>query len=209
MILDILNQFDFFSAVPLRGSATYGEIAQKTNLPESIVRRILRHAFLGHIFAEAPPSSGRVVHTAKSALVVKEPVIRGWIAHNLEEVRPATNNVARSLREHSAGHRIASQDPLQSGFALADLDGSGRPVLHWDFLSNTPEGQREGYRAVRFSDAMETVAMTSVVASEDAIRLGFDWESLGDATVVDVRATPQLTRDMQLIWTIGRRFERP
>lgn len=186
MILDILNQFDFFNAVPIRGSATYSEIAQRTTLPESIVRRILRHAFLGRLFAEVPPGSGKVVHTAKTALVVRKPAIRGWIAHNLEEMRPATTNTAKSLRQFDAGREFSSQDPLQSGFSIADLDGTGHPVLHWEFLRSAPEGRQAGHRAAQFSAAMETAAMSSAMKAEDIIRFGFDWEGLGDATVVDV-----------------------
>lgn len=45
MVMDVLNQFDFWSAVPAGGSATYSEIVEATKLPEEVVRRILRYAF--------------------------------------------------------------------------------------------------------------------------------------------------------------------
>lgn len=40
-VLKIMNKFDFWSAVPLDGSASYDEIAERTNLPIDAVRRIL------------------------------------------------------------------------------------------------------------------------------------------------------------------------
>lgn len=40
-VLKIMNNFDFWSAVPLDGSASYDEIAKRTNLPVDAVRRVL------------------------------------------------------------------------------------------------------------------------------------------------------------------------
>ena len=151
-----MNQFNFWNAVPLGRSTSYSEIARKTTLPESLVRRILRHAFLNKLFAEASP--GHVVHTAKTAYVAKSPRTQSWIALNLEQVRPATVYLAKSLREYSAGKDSPSQEPLESAFALADLDRTGQPVDFWTFLKNDPEGNPKGYRANRFAEAMQVIS---------------------------------------------------
>ncbi|KAL1840070.1 hypothetical protein VTK73DRAFT_3857 [Phialemonium thermophilum] len=57
MILSVLDRFDFWSAVPLSGSASYADVAARTQLPETLVRRILRHAMTMRLFAQAGQSS--------------------------------------------------------------------------------------------------------------------------------------------------------
>jgi hypothetical protein len=42
--LNVLNQFDFWAAVPLTGEASYDEIAKHVQLPVDVVSRILDHA---------------------------------------------------------------------------------------------------------------------------------------------------------------------
>lgn len=187
MTLDVFNQFDFFSAVPLNGSATYSDIARATNLPESIVQRILRYAGAMRLFAEAPPRSETVVHTASSAFLAKNPRMRSWLSHNLEEVRVGTVYVPESLRKYSAGKETSSEELLESGFSIADVDKTGHPQTFWDYIRHTPKGKPEGFRANRFAEAMQTAAMASSTNLDDVVKLGFDWDALGEATVVDVR----------------------
>ncbi len=87
---DVLNEFNFWDAVPLNGSASYAEIAKATQLPEQIVRRYLRHAFTLFIFAEEGPGTDRVVHSASSAYVVRHPNMRSLIGHTMQDNRPAS-----------------------------------------------------------------------------------------------------------------------
>lgn len=185
MIMDIINQFDFFSAVPLGGSASYGEIASKTNLPESIVRRVIRHAMTMRLFAEKPPGSGSITHTSTTAFMARYPNWRSWLGHNFEDVRPGTVYVPESLSKFSAGRDKPSEDILNSGVALADVDHLGHPISPWEYIDRTPEGKPEGYRANRFAEAMQIAASTSAVKAPDLLA-AFDWNSFGEATVIDV-----------------------
>lgn len=186
MVLSVLNEFDFFSTVPLGGSITYGEIAHQTTLPESMVRRILRHAMTMKFFEEKPPGSGRVAHTSPTAFMAKNSTWRSWLAHNLEEVRPGTVYVPMALKKFHAGNIEPTEDILKAGFAIADFDGTGSPTSFWDYLIRTPEGKQDGYRDHRFSEAMQAVAEASAVKTEVLLTTAFDWSSLGEATVVDV-----------------------
>lgn len=188
MVLDVLNQFDFFSAVPLGGSATYEDIARTTNLAEPIVRRILRHARMMRLFAEAPPGSDAVVHTSNTAFLVKQPLLRSWLTHNLEEVRPACVQTPAALTAFSSGAK-ASEEILESGFSLADVDKMGRPTSFWDYLKHTPAGKPKGFRSKRFAESMQVASMASAISRDDVVKQGFDWAALGDATVVDVSAS--------------------
>lgn len=185
MFLDILNQFDFFSVVPLGGPTTYGELAQKTSMPESTVRRVLQHAFTNHLFAESPVGSGRVVHTAATALVAKTPSLSAWLAHHQEEAQPATVHQEQSLRRFSADMK-PSQEITESAFALADLDKTGCLVTYWDYLKVKTEGKPANYRAKRFVAAMELAAGHSSIKPFDVLERGFVWARLGNATIVDV-----------------------
>ncbi|KAH7006998.1 S-adenosyl-L-methionine-dependent methyltransferase [Ilyonectria destructans] len=185
MITDILNQFNFFSAVPLGGSANYGEIAGKTNLPESIVRRVIRHAMTMRLFEEKPPGSGSITHTSTTAFMARYPIWRSWLGHNFEDVRPGTVYVPESLSKFSAGRDKPSEDILNSGVALADVDHLGHPTSPWEYIDRTPEGKPDGYRANRFAEAMQILASTSAVKAPDLLA-AFDWNSFGEATVIDV-----------------------
>lgn len=188
MIMDIINQFDFFSAVPLGGSASYGEIASKTNLPESIVRRVIRHAITMRLFEEKPPGSGSITHTSTTAFMARYPIWRSWVGHNFEDVRPGTVYVPESLSKFSAGRDKPSEDILNSGVALADVDHLGHPTSPWEYIDRSPEGKPEGYRANRFAEAMQIAASTSAVKAPDLLA-AFDWNSFGEATVIDVSTT--------------------
>lgn len=192
MTLDILNQFDFFSAIPLGGSATYSDIARATTLPESIVHRVLRYAAAMRLFAEGPSGSGTIIHTASSAFLAKNHRMRSWLSHNLEELRVGALYTPESLRKYSAGKERPSEEVLESGFAIADIDKTGHRITFWDYIQHTPEGKPEGFRAKRFAEAMQATAMASATNPDEVVKRGFDWDTLGQATVVDV-SRPKLS----------------
>lgn len=76
---------------------------------------------------------------------------------------------------------------MESGFSIADVDKTGHPTAFWGYMRHTPEGKQEGFRAKRFAEAMQTAAMASATNFDDAVKPEFDWDALGQATVVDVR----------------------
>ncbi|KAL6406909.1 hypothetical protein AUP68_09723 [Ilyonectria robusta] len=184
-ILDVLNRFGFFTSVPVGESATYSDIAARTTLPESLVRRILRHAMTMRLFDEKPPYSGKIVHTSTTAFMSKNPIWRSWVAHNMEDMRPGIVYLPESLKKFSAGKDVPSDDILQSGCAIADFDRVGHPSSLWEYLERTPEGKPSDYRVNRFAEAMQAAALSSAVKTEDLLST-YDWARLGNATVVDV-----------------------
>ena len=186
MILDTFNQFNFWDAVPLGGSATISEVAQRTTLPESLVRRLLAYAIPCRIFAHGPPGSDSIVHTSLSACIVKKPLYRSWLTHNLEDVRPGVVHAPEAFRKYSAGKDKETEDILESGFAVADHDRLGQPSNLWQYLDREVEGKPKGFRTQTFAQAMQTAASASAIRVEDVLLTGYDWESLGEATVIDV-----------------------
>src|SRR3569833_369438 len=181
MVLDVLSQLDFFTAVPLNGSITYAELAKKTNVSEPVVRRLLRHAMTSRFFAPAPDDSVR--HSANSAQVARTPLLKSWIAHNCQEIRPALIHQTKTKQHTNA---TKNEKNTESAFALADIDRKGHPVSFWDYLNDAPKGVPEGFRAQRFAEAMRAASKSSAVSRQEVIKNGLDWAALGEATVVDV-----------------------
>ena len=192
----MLNQFDFWSAVPLTGSTTYDEISQRTKLPVELVHRFLRHAATMRLFTEEIPAEGpdsddnspsprRVVHTSTSAFVARNPAHRSWMSHHLEESHHACTRLPDALRKFSLGKDIPSQELNETPFALAfgDRVESGK---FWDFIRRDGEGSEKGFRLRRFAQAMRVARISSAMDFQGLLTTGFNWESLGEGTVVDV-----------------------
>jgi hypothetical protein len=185
-ILDILNQFNFWDAVPINGSATYTEIAVKVNLPENLVRRILRYAITIRYFAFAPGSKETIVHTSLSAAPAKNKLLRAWLQHNFEEVRPGTVHIPESFRKYSAGSDEPSQEATQSAFTLANVDRLSEPQTYWDYLTRQEEGKPKDFRSSRFAQAMMAAASASAIKTADLLQIGYDWKAVGEMILVDI-----------------------
>ncbi|KAF4445637.1 Sterigmatocystin 8-O-methyltransferase [Fusarium austroafricanum] len=185
-ITNILNQFDFWGAVPLDGSATYAEIAAKVNLPEDIVRRVLKYAISTRVFASATDAPDSVCHSSISALPARQKLYQSWLRHVFEEAAPGSILVAESLRKFSRGKQVHSQEPTESGFALANLDKMDEPQNFWDYINREVEGKPKGWRSAKFAECMQVAAAASALKADDLLKSAYDWNKLGEATVVDV-----------------------
>ncbi|RKK94328.1 hypothetical protein BFJ68_g15204 [Fusarium oxysporum] len=118
-VTNILNQFNFWNAVPIGGSATYAEITARVHLPESIVRRVLKYAISIRIFAGAN-------------------------------------------------------------------DKPDSPQTFWDYVNREVECKPKGWRSARFAECMQVAASASVIKTDDLLKSAYDWNKLGEATVVDI-----------------------
>ncbi|EHK17895.1 uncharacterized protein TRIVIDRAFT_194407 [Trichoderma virens Gv29-8] len=184
MALDVLNRFNFWGAVPIGGSASYAEIAVATKLPEEIVRRFLRFGMNIYLFRQESPGSDRIIHTAASAYMARNHHMQSFTSHLLEDVRPATTVMADALQKWLVEHPTPSEEVEHAPFYLASFDGKvvSRPM--WEFLNvDEKEGKPKGYRATRFAEGLQDLG--GMVNTETYVET-FDWESLGEATVVDV-----------------------
>ncbi|KAF2209135.1 hypothetical protein CERZMDRAFT_87114 [Cercospora zeae-maydis SCOH1-5] len=181
--LDILNQFDFFSRVPLDQTASYSEIAASTNIPEDITRRTFRYAFTMRIFAPDPQDANRVTHTAFSAHMARNPLLRSWVGHALEEAGGASHHAPDALRKFNSGRSSLSQDLHETPFGLSwPLLSDGRLADFWSVGQDDP---KEAWRAQRFAEAMQASVLSGVVQADEVVTR-YDWKSLGPASIVDV-----------------------
>ncbi|KAL6154162.1 hypothetical protein ACJQWK_01541 [Exserohilum turcicum] len=117
-------------AVPLTGTTSFAEVADKTGVPQALVTRLIRHATIYHCFQEAAP--GRIAHTAASAALHQGGSVRDWLDMTFEEWGPASVKAVEALRRFPGGH-----EPKEGAFALAF---GGQPIF--DYLAERPERAR-------------------------------------------------------------------
>lgn len=203
--LNILNHFDFWSAVPLGGSASYAEIAQRTSLPQDVVYRVLQHAVTLRIFVETsepppppaseappspPPSSrGGVRHTARSAALARSAGLRALVGTILDDAGAPMMVMNEALRRYSFGRAELTQEMSESAFALLHSGGTfGKHGNSWELLENDGEGERKGWRQRNFVEFMRYIK--EIFHLEGVVLEAHDWKAAGKATVVDVSIVP-------------------
>lgn len=175
-VLSILSHYDVWNVVPLQDKISYDDLSKKIGIPRSYIHRILRHAMTRRIFWE--PTPGYVAHTASSAAVAQDSSLSAWIGHNIDEIGRALSWQAEALDKWGD-----TEDPSKTAFCLATQLPEGSTVF--DFLQSDGEGEKKGWRAKRFGLAMAAISKTGSFSSKH-LHAGFDWSSLGEATLVDV-----------------------
>jgi hypothetical protein len=141
------------------------------------------------LFAETSPGSGEIVHTANSAYPLKNTKMKAWIGHNIEEVAAACIDLPSTLRKYGD-----SQEPGHCATAVHFFPDAPKEETFFDWAGRSErDGEEKGWRVRRFGEAMASMAPMGAFRIEH-INAGFDWDSLGEATVVDVRASSGTTR---------------
>lgn len=180
----MLNHFDFWSAVPLEGEATYAEISKKTNLPLEVVQRILEHGKTLHLFTwGSTPTS--VKHTSRSAALLKNKGLRALVSTVIDDAGPPMTVMNQQLRKYSLGKQELTRDMDKTAFALLQ---SGELTkgwkTSWDLLEEDGEGERKGWRQRNFVDFMAYIK--EIFRLEDVIKGAYDWKNAGNVKVIDV-----------------------
>ncbi|KAL1635403.1 hypothetical protein SLS56_001828 [Neofusicoccum ribis] len=185
--LNALNYFDFWSAVPVDGSASYSEIAQRVSLPEDVARRIVQHGATLRIFAETEPgrTSTRVVHTSRSAALARSSGLRALTSTILDDAGAPMMVMNEALQRYSRGKPALTQDMNETSFALFHSGGIyGKHGNSWDLLEKDGEGEKKGWRARNFVEFMRYVK--EIFHLEGVVLDAHDWKTVGKAKVVDV-----------------------
>ncbi|OAX79556.1 hypothetical protein ACJ72_06121 [Emergomyces africanus] len=185
--LNTLNYFDFWSAVPLAGSASYAEIAKHTSLPEDVAHRLLQHAMTLRIFSETEPGkpSSLVQHTSRSAALARSSGLKALVSTVLDDAGAPVMVLNEALARYSRGKPALTQEMNESSFALFHRSGIyGKYSNSWEFLENDGEGEKKGWRAANFAVFMRYVK--EIFHLEEVLVKCHDWKTEGKATVVDV-----------------------
>ncbi|ETS86138.1 hypothetical protein PFICI_04163 [Pestalotiopsis fici W106-1] len=137
--LHVLYKFELAKNVPMSGSISYGELADRCGLSEAQTRRYIRSAISFRVFDE--PIVGMVQHNAASALLVTT-TLHDWIGMATEEIGPAALKVADSMQSFPS-----SSNPAESPFAIAH--GSNGDKDLFAIVGSEPD------RMTRLANAME------------------------------------------------------
>lgn len=173
--LQVVYRFKLGQAIPFEGGATYKEVAEKTGLTEHRVASILRQTAINHIFHEDRPN--HVVHTATSKLMITDPLMWDYLGHYTEENFPSTAKMAPTLAKYPK-----SEELHETPFCEA-LDYH-KPGGFFQYTNENAESQK------RFFNVMREVGMMPGVDYRHVAK-GYDWEGLGNATVIDVSRLPR------------------
>lgn len=161
-----LDRLGFYDAIPVGETRTYAQISEVTKQPANTIRRIVRHAMTQHIFHEPQPNV--VAHTHASRLLTENHAVRDYYGTVCEEVWPAATRAADALEKWP---NPTEKD--QSGYVL--MRGH---TIHQEITENPVKHKR-------YDNAMAAFTTDARVGLRHVID-GYDWSSLGKATIVDV-----------------------
>ncbi|KAI1183184.1 sterigmatocystin 8-O-methyltransferase [Nemania serpens] len=184
--LNILNHFDFWSAVPLEGSASYYEISERVSLPKDVVTRVLQHGITLRLFDEVEDDSSRIRHTSRSAALARQPGLQALVSSVLDVTGAPMMTMTSALEMYSKGKSELTQDLSETAFALFHSTGpfGKKHANSWDYLENDGEGDRRGWRQQKFVEFMKYIK--DIFHLEGIVLDAYDWAAAGTATVVDV-----------------------
>ena len=180
--LDILNHFDFWSAVPLTGTATTASIAKHTNLPEEVVTRVLDHAKTLRIFTDASP--GHIRHTSRSAALAQNAGLKALVSTILDDAGPPMTVMPQALEKFNVGSETLPEDMSRTAF---NLFHGGKYANSWEYIENDGEGEKKGWRSRNFTTFMSY--LKDIFRLEHIVDGSYGWGEAGDLSVVDVSPT--------------------
>jgi hypothetical protein len=155
--------------VALDGETPIGEISKATGLSERCLLTVLRHLMLHHVFYE--PRENYVAHTARSALLVRDPNAMDWLGHIAMECLPSAAKLSDALKL----------------FGNTDKDNETAFSLAFDTKENFM--QHIGSRplpAKRFGGALAFFGGSGPWSYEGIVQM-YPWGQLGASKIVDVK----------------------
>lgn len=175
--------------MPVDGSATYEEVAQRVSLPRNVVFRLLQHAMNLRLFASA--GLGRVKHTSRSAALAQTPGLKALTSSILDDAGAPVMVLNEALRRYNVGKPELSQDVSESAFALFHAGGQfGGYKNTWEMIENDGQGERKGWRQRNFVEFMGY--LKDLFQLEGVVLNYTGWPTEGKVTVADVSRPPAL-----------------
>ncbi|KAI0969457.1 sterigmatocystin 8-O-methyltransferase [Xylaria arbuscula] len=182
--LNVLNHFNFWAAVPLEGSASYSEIAERVSLPLDVITRVIQHATTLRLFEETV--SSQIKHTSRSAALARQSGLQALVSSVLDITGAPMMAMASALEKYAKGKSELPQDLSETAFALFHGTGPfGKKYTNsWDYLENDGDGEKQGWRQAKFVEFMKY--LKDIFHLEGIVLDAYDWQGAGKATVVDV-----------------------
>lgn len=168
MGLASVQKYDIAKAVPVNGTATFAEIAERCSLHEDDVKRILRYIMTHYYFRE--PSKGVVEHTASSRVLAEIPLANQMLGFSCGELWPGAMQLVNAIKKWPG-----SEEPTQCGWVLAN--NTDRKA--YDIIDADP------IRAKRMADAMSFQQSAPHFNTRHLLE-SYDWGSVSRGVLVDV-----------------------
>lgn len=167
--LRVVIHLDIAQHVPLEGNMGFAQLAGIVDVDEERLTRIMRYAMTNHWFCE--PEPGKVAHTAMSSLLVKDKAVAAQVKYQSQIGVPSSHRWIDSIR-------ASREDPSyhNSPFNLAFQ--TDKQSMTW--------ASEDPIKRVWFNDMIESYAQSTQFGLHHTVN-GFDWASLKDGLLVDVR----------------------
>ncbi|KAH7384627.1 putative Sterigmatocystin 8-O-methyltransferase [Pyrenochaeta sp. MPI-SDFR-AT-0127] len=166
-VLDATAELHDLLLEPLNLVHRHGGIARQTPMTSDMTARLLRHAMTMRIFRE--PEPGMVAHTAASRVLHHSPA-NDWLQAGTTEMWPAATKMVEALQKWPA-----SQEANETGYALANNTSE----TIYDIFAKDTERASRWARGMQVFTERPQFDLSFVIDT-------YDWESLGQAQVVDV-----------------------
>ncbi|KAL8785484.1 MAG: hypothetical protein Q9195_008627 [Heterodermia aff. obscurata] len=157
--LSAVNAYNLADHVPLEGSTTLLEIADRSGLSVQLVERFMRHAMGSHIFTE---ENGMIRHTASSRLLATLPDLKAAISMRFTEACPALMKVPDAINAYPN-----CDEPSESGYSLAHEPG----VTMFAHMAKHPERMENFSKAMGFYGKNDAFDVKHLVT-------GYPWSDL-------------------------------
>jgi hypothetical protein len=158
-------EFNFFEAIPEKGSATIEEIARSVGMDEDRVGRFLRILATDRTFEEVKHNVFK--HTSRSVLYLRDRQWRDVVHYQLDEFFQAASDTSKSIKV---------------SFAEANGQKNAFMIRHGTDLFQFYKGDPE--RAARFASAM--AGLSRLERHFDSLKESFPWGSIAGKKVIDV-----------------------
>ncbi|KAM0204752.1 hypothetical protein ACHAQI_009926 [Fusarium lateritium] len=167
-ILRWMSHFKIFELVPLDGKISYSELATKAGVTEERLKSLARMAMTSSLFTE--PEKGYMAHSATSAALVTNQGLASFRLWITAVTGPAA---ASMVKAHARwpNNTATNRTPFSAAF---DTN-----LGMYEYIATQPGLYK------MFDTAMQAVAKSPMSHLKHLIS-GFDWGSLGKATVVDI-----------------------
>ncbi|OXV06700.1 hypothetical protein Egran_05535 [Elaphomyces granulatus] len=166
--LSVIYRYNIPSLVALEGETPIGEISKATGLSERRLLTVLRQLMLHHVFYE--PRENCVAHTARSALLVRDPNAMDWLGHIAVECLPPTAKLSEALEV----------------FGSTDKDNEAAFNLTFNTKENCIQYiSSHPLSAKRFGGALAFLGDGDAVSYEGIVQI-YPWGQLGVSKIVDV-----------------------
>ncbi|KAI9712183.1 MAG: hypothetical protein M1828_001744 [Chrysothrix sp. TS-e1954] len=164
---DVLNKID-----KSPDGTSYADIANQISVPETTIRAVARMAMTSNCLTET--SEGRLTHNALSRSIVEDRHLSHWLYYIVEHTVPLMGCLIPAVEKWGISRE--SNHTAYNVHRETELP-------FFQFLKTRPAWSAE------FDTYMESQAVMNSGTHIDHLLNGFDWASLGKATVVDVSPT--------------------